>query len=123
MHIIIVGFLVLILFGIGFTSNGFSESEKSFLTLDSHEITKTQYATEVKKLTVTGYVSDYERGTVMHLFNVSPTGEMTKFNTTGTDDGDFFTIIHIDGTFETGEYRLMLEYDGKQIAATTYMII
>ncbi|MHA7734031.1 hypothetical protein [Nitrosopumilus sp. S6] len=123
MQVIVIGFLVLALLGVGFTGMGFSEIQESHITLDSHEITKTQYSTEVKKLTVIGYVSDYERGTVVHLLNVSPTGEITKFNTTGTNEGDFFTIIPIDGKFEAGEYQLVLEYDGKQIASTTYVII
>lgn len=123
MQVIVIGFLVLALLGVGFTEIGFSETQESYLTLSSHEITKTQYSTEIKKLTVTGYVPDYERGSVIHLLNVSPIGEITKLNTTGTDDGDFFTIIHIDGKFEAGEYHLVLEYDGKQIASTTYAII
>ena len=115
MQVIVIGFLALVLFSIGFTDNGFSETHESYITLSSHEITKTQYSTEIKKLIVTGYVPDYERGNTVHLLNVSPSGEITKFNTTGTDDGNFFTIIPINGKFEAGEYQLLLEYAVKQI--------
>lgn len=123
MQSIVSGFIFLVILTVGFTPVIFSETQEIFLSLSSYEITKTQYSTEVKKLIVSGYVPDYERGNTIHLFNVSPTGEITEFNTTGTDEGDFFTIISINGNFEAGEYHLILEYDGNEIASVMYMII
>ncbi|KEQ56907.1 hypothetical protein SCCGRSA3_02054 [Marine Group I thaumarchaeote SCGC RSA3] len=122
MRTVVFGIFLVSLIIQSFANTAFSETQENHLTLSSHEITKTEYSTEVKKLTVTGHILNYERGEIVHLLNVFPSGEITRLNTTGTDDGNFFTIIHIDKSFDAGEYTLILEYDGKQIASTTYVI-
>ena len=72
------------------TSLAFSEVEKSSIILSSQEIEKPEYATGIEKLTKTGHIQDYERGDTIHLVVVSPFGDTQKFNTSGTENGDFF---------------------------------
>lgn len=123
MKIILFGiFFGVLLSVLLFSPMAFSETQENSLTLSSQEITKTKYSTEVKELVVKGHVSNYERGNVIHLINIFPSGEMIRFNTTGTDDGNFSTLINISKEFETGEYQLILEYDAEQIISTTYTI-
>jgi len=86
----------------------FSEVEENSITQSSQEIKKPEYETGIKELTITGHIQGYERGDTIHLFSISPSGDIKKFNTTGTENGDF-TMINIDKGFESGEYQIILE--------------
>lgn len=101
----------------------FSEVEETSITLSSQEIKKPEYATGIEKLTITGHVQSYERGDTIHLISISPSGDIIKYNTSGTEDGDFFTIFNINKEFESGEYQLILEYRNEQISSVLFKIV
>lgn len=114
---------VILLFLIMFIPLAFSEVTENSITLSSHEIKKPEYSTGFEQLTITGNIQGYERGDSIHLFILSPSGDIKKFNAVGTKDGDYFIAIYIDSQFELGEYNMTLAYKNTQISSEVFSVI
>lgn len=115
-------FAIILLATIIITPQASSEELENHIILSSEEIQKPKAATGVEKLTVTGIISDYERGDIIDITIISSTNEIKEFSTFGSEKGKFFTIINIDGNYTSGEYLINVIYQDKTLSSSSRII-
>ena len=117
---ILLGILV-----VGFTQFAVAEElEKvAYISINQAEFEQPQSVNKDQEITINGYIENYSRGQIVTITIISPDETSEEINTFGTKKGEVFTIHRITIDSQIGEHQVILEYNEKEIAHTSFQII
>ena len=117
---ILVGILV-----IGITQFSFAEvyQETSYIAVDEEKIDRPQSTYDPQEITITGYIKDYLRGQEVTIIIINPDESKEVINTYAAKRGDVYTLFQITRDTQFGIHQVILEYNGAEIASTSFEIL
>lgn len=111
--------------GICVTQFAFAEElEKvTYIAVDKEQFEQPQSKYNYQEITILGYVENYTRGDKVTVEIIYPDEFQEEINTYATKKGEVYTLFHITNDSQTGIYKVILKYNGVELASTSFEIL
>lgn len=99
------------------------ELDEEYIRVDLEKFVKPESVRNYQEITITGHVNGYVRGDNIVITIMTPDSSEEEISTYATRDGDVYTLLHMTGESQIGNYKVILKYDGTERASTEFEII
>lgn len=100
------------------------ESEKvPYVAVDKEQFEQPQSRYNLQEVTITGYVENYSRGDIVTIEVVHPDETQEELQTHATKKGEIYILFQINGDSQIGIYKVILKYNGVELASTSFEIL
>ena len=100
------------------------EIEKtSYIIVDKEQFEQPQSKYNTQEITILGYVENYARGDAVIIQVIYPDGTQDEMSTHATKKGEIYTLIQITNDSQIGIHKIILNYNGSELASTTFEIL
>ncbi len=99
------------------------ELDEEYIRVDLEKFVKPESVRNYQEITITGHVNGYVRGDNIVITIMTPDSSEEEISTYATRDGDVYTLLHMTGESQIGNYKVILKYDDTERASTEFEII
>ena len=117
---ILIGVLV-----IGITQFSFAEESKNASRITVNEETFEQPTSKYdsQEIKISGHIVDYSRGQNVDIIIIHPNESKEILSTFASKKGNIHTLFYITEDSKIGTHQVILEYQGVEIASTSFEIL